>query len=37
MPDTTNTKSDLEILTQLNADFLASAQNGGMCDDTNKY
>src|SRR5437764_12285646 len=28
MPDTTNTKSDLEILTQLNADFLASAQNG---------
>src|SRR5215472_3695622 len=28
MPDTTNTKSDLEILTQLNADFLASVQNG---------
>src|SRR5437762_12619841 len=28
MPDTTNTKSDLEILTQLNADFLASIQNG---------
>jgi ketosteroid isomerase-like protein len=28
MPDTTNTKSDLEILTQLNADFLAAAQNG---------
>ena len=28
MPDTTNTKSDLEILTQLNADFVASAQNG---------
>ena len=28
MPDTTNTKSDLEILTQLNADFLASAENG---------
>jgi hypothetical protein len=28
MPDTINTKSDLEILTQLNADFLASAQNG---------
>ena len=30
MPDTTNTKSDLEILTQLNADFLASVQNGGV-------
>src|SRR5215472_16761474 len=28
MPDTTNTKSDLEILTQLNADFLASVRNG---------
>ena len=28
MPDTTNTKSDLEILTQLNADFVASALNG---------
>jgi hypothetical protein len=28
MPDTTNTKSDLEILTRLNADLLASAQNG---------
>ena len=28
MPDNTNTKSDLEILTQLNADFVASAQNG---------
>ena len=28
MPDTTKTKSDLEILTQLNADFVASAQNG---------
>jgi hypothetical protein len=28
MPDTTNTKSDHEILTQLNADFVASAQNG---------
>jgi hypothetical protein len=28
MPDTTNTKSDLEILTQLNADFLASARKG---------
>jgi len=28
MPDTTNTKSDHEILTQLNADFLASVQNG---------
>ena len=28
MPDTTNTKSDLEILTQLNADFLASTLNG---------
>ena len=28
MPDTTNTKSDLEILTQLNADFLASVENG---------
>jgi ketosteroid isomerase-like protein len=28
MPDTTNTKSDLEILTQLNADFVASARNG---------
>ena len=28
MPDTTNTKSDLEILTQLNADFVVSAQNG---------
>jgi hypothetical protein len=28
MPDTTNTKRDLEILTQLNADFLVSAQNG---------
>ena len=28
MPDTTNAKSDLEILTQLNADFLASVQNG---------
>src|SRR5260370_6984491 len=28
MPDTTDTTSDLEILTQLNADFLASAQNG---------
>ena len=28
MPDTANTKSDLEILTQLNADFVASAQNG---------
>ncbi|HEX3417389.1 MAG TPA: DUF4440 domain-containing protein, partial [Stellaceae bacterium] len=28
MPDTTNAKSDLEILTQLNADFVASAQNG---------
>src|ERR1051326_7600045 len=28
MPDTTDTQSDLEMLTQLNADFLASAQNG---------
>ena len=28
MPDTTNSKSDLETLTQLNVDFLASAQNG---------
>ena len=28
MPDTTNTKSDHEILTQLNADLLASTQNG---------
>ena len=28
MPDTTNTKNDLETLTQLNADFVASAQNG---------
>lgn len=28
MSDNTNTKSDLEILTQLNADFVASAQNG---------
>ena len=28
MPDTTNTKSDLEILTQLHADFVVSAQNG---------
>ena len=27
MPDT-NTKSDLEMLTQLNADFVASAQSG---------
>src|SRR5260370_12934781 len=30
MPDTTNTKSDHEILTQLNADFVASAQNGDL-------
>jgi hypothetical protein len=29
MPDTTNTKSDLEILTQLNADFVASAVGDG--------
>jgi hypothetical protein len=36
MPDTTNTKSDLEILTQLNADFVASAQKA-MCDASNKY
>jgi hypothetical protein len=28
MADTTNTRSDLEILTQLNADYLASDQNG---------
>ena len=28
MPDTTKTKSDLEVLTQLNADFLASVRNG---------
>ena len=28
MPETTNAKSDLEILTQLNADFVASVQNG---------
>jgi hypothetical protein len=28
MSDTRNTKSDLEILAQLNADFVASAQNG---------
>jgi ketosteroid isomerase-like protein len=28
MPDTTNIKSELEILTQLNADFVASAQSG---------
>ena len=28
MPDGTNTQSDLEILTQLNADFLASTQIG---------
>jgi ketosteroid isomerase-like protein len=28
MPDATHTQSDLEILTQLNADFVASAQNG---------
>ena len=28
MPNTANIKSDLEILTQLNADFVASAQNG---------
>lgn len=28
MADTTNTQSDLEILMQLNADYLASDQNG---------
>jgi hypothetical protein len=28
MADTTNTQSDIEILTQLNADYLASDQNG---------
>ena len=28
MLDTTNTKSDLDVLTQLNADFVASALNG---------
>jgi ketosteroid isomerase-like protein len=28
MSDTRNTKSDLDILAQLNADFVASAQNG---------
>jgi hypothetical protein len=28
MPNTTHTKSELEILRQLNADFLASIQNG---------
>jgi hypothetical protein len=28
MPGTTNTKSDLQLLTQLNADFLASTLNG---------
>jgi|SRR5690242_889320 len=28
MSDTRNTKSDLEILAHLNADFVASAQNG---------
>jgi hypothetical protein len=28
MKDTNNTQSDLEILTQLNADYLASDQNG---------
>jgi nucleotide-binding universal stress UspA family protein len=28
MTDARNTQSDLEVLKQLNADFLASAQNG---------
>ena len=28
MKDTKSTQSDLEILTQLNADYLASDQNG---------
>jgi ketosteroid isomerase-like protein len=28
MPDTTDAKSDLEILAQLNADFVASVQSG---------
>ena len=28
MAETRNTRSDLEILTQLNADYLASDQNG---------
>ena len=36
MPSTTNTKSDLKILTQLNADFFTSARMA-MCDASNKY
>ena len=36
MKDTKSTQSDLEILTQLNADYLASDQNGDV-NVTSKY
>ena len=36
MKDPKGTQKDLEILTQLTADYLAWDQNGGMCNVTGK-